>query len=158
MASSLALLPCPDFSGNSRTATPRPADKLVERLSWTIQLASVNSLSMFSRARSSGVIGIRRQTRFRLNNGGRRIIAYRLSLGGPSDFCPIFRKFVGTGECVRVTADVRRLDADSFRGYRLLSRFDIVVSPFAITCRVMIPTSRLPRSMSEMCPRLIREA
>jgi hypothetical protein len=36
------------------------ADKLVARLSWTIQPAPVNSLSMFSRARASGVIGIRR--------------------------------------------------------------------------------------------------
>lgn len=33
------------------------------------------------------------------------------------------------------------------------SRFSIVVfNPRAITCKVIIPTSRLPNSMSDMCP------
>jgi len=42
------------------------------------------------------------------------------------------------------------------RGYSVLSRLDIVVSrPFAITCSVIIPTSRFPRLMSEMCPRFM---
>ncbi len=37
--------------------------------------------------------------------------------------------------------------------HRPLSSCAIVVSkPRAITCKVMIPASRLPRSMSEMCP------
>jgi hypothetical protein len=64
---------------------------LVERLSWTTQPAPVNSVSMFSRARSSGVIGIRWQAH-RLNNGGRRIIAHRCSLYGPNDFYPHSRE------------------------------------------------------------------
>lgn len=39
--------------------------------------------------------------------------------------------------------------------YNPRSKFDIVVfRPFAITCNVMSPASRLPRSMSEMWPRL----
>jgi len=33
-----------DFNGNSRTATPRPADKVIERLTWIIQPAPIASI------------------------------------------------------------------------------------------------------------------
>jgi hypothetical protein len=66
-------------------------DKLVERLSWTIQPASLNSLSMFSRARSSGVIGIRRANYIGCRK--QRKANYRTSSqsGQTGKFCPIFR-------------------------------------------------------------------
>jgi hypothetical protein len=46
----------------------------------------------------------------------------------------------------------QRREADQ----RLLSKVSIVVfKPRAITCRVMIPSSRFPSSISEMCPRFM---
>ena len=42
------------------------------------------------------------------------------------------------------------------RDYKPRSRFSIVVfNPRAMTCSVIIPTSRLPSSMSDMCPLFI---
>lgn len=48
------------------------------------------------------------------------------------------------------------MEIQQTRDHKSLSRSDIDVSnPLAMTCRVMIPASRLPRSMSEMCPRFM---
>jgi len=48
-------------SGNSRIAMPRPAERLVSLRDWTIQPAPVSRRSMFSRARSSGEMGLARK-------------------------------------------------------------------------------------------------
>jgi hypothetical protein len=65
-------------------------------------------------------------------------------------------------KCCSANEEVQRFAIEASKilgfdnGYRPFIKFAIVVSkPLAMICNVMMPTSRLPLSMSEMCPRFM---